>query len=137
MVNRICQRYNCLEHLFPLQVKSANIQCYKSNILDSQRLTFNTLQNSTRNLIKIYACQRLTTKIAFGGCQARIHHQKFSLANLYSIIYIERPTQMKWFLSNQTANFERAASSPPSFSGILIAVCTKNLIIYTVIAKGR
>ena len=57
--------------------KYENIQFYKSNILDSQRLTFNTLQNSTRNLIKIYACQRLTAKIAFGGCQARIHHQKF------------------------------------------------------------
>ena len=95
MVNRICQRYNCLEHVFPLQVKSANIQCYKSNILDSQRLTFNTLQNSTSNLIKIYACQRLTAKIAFGGCQTRINHQKFLwLISIPSYILKDRHNKM-------------------------------------------
>ena len=75
--------------------KYENIQCYKSNILDSQRLTFNTLQNSTSNLIKIYACQRLTAKIAFGGCQTRINHQKFLwLISIPSYILKDRHNKM-------------------------------------------
>ena len=64
---------------------------------------------------------------------------KVSLTNLYSIICIERTTQMKCnsFLIKQQILSESCIITTVFQWYFLIAVCTKNLPIYTVIAKGR